>query len=68
MERPSFLELKICSGGKLVRAVGGWFTWFYIPWAFLAFLRLGGEALFAVIAAIITCTCLSLCREEAEPA
>jgi hypothetical protein len=65
MERPSFLELKICSGGKLVRAVGGWFTWFYIPWAFLAFRWLRGERLVAVNADIF---CLGLCWEEAEPA
>ena len=63
MERPSFLECKICVG-KLVRAVGGWFTWFYIPWAFLAFLRLGGELLVAVNADIIS---RGLCRESAEP-
>jgi hypothetical protein len=64
MERPSFLEYKICVG-KLVRAVGGWFTWFYIPWAFLAFRWLRGERLVAVSADIF---CLVLCREDAEPA
>jgi hypothetical protein len=36
MERSFFLEFNTCVG-KLVWAVGGWFTWFYIPWAFLAF-------------------------------
>jgi hypothetical protein len=64
MERPSFLECKICVG-KLVRAVGGWFTWFYIPWAFLAFRWLRGKLLVAVNADIL---CLGLCWEDTEPA
>ena len=46
-----------------MRAVGGWFTWFYIPWAFLAFRWLRGERLVAVNALT-----LGLCREDAEPA
>ena len=44
---------------------GGLVAWFVILWALLALLRLGGERLVAVHAAII---CLGLCREEAEPA
>ena len=64
MDRPSFIECKICFG-KLVRAVGGWFTWFDILWALLAFRWLRGERLVAVNAAI---SFLGLCREEAEPA
>ena len=51
---------------KLVLAVGGGLVlWFDILWAFLAFLRLGREALVAVNAGIIYRV---LCREEAEPA
>ena len=64
MERSSFLEI-ISSARKLVWAVGGWFTWFDILWAFLAFRWLRGERLVAVNAAISS---LGLCREEAEPA